>query len=77
MVLFHDVLDLVEVFLREFVAVLEDRPDLVVDGVEGVEVFLLEVPLLGLVGQQRNLVGYLLVVLDRDLDPAVLEVQEF
>ena len=47
----HDVLDLVEVFFGEFVAGLEDAADLVVDVVERVEVFLFEVPFLGLVGQ--------------------------
>lgn len=76
MVLLHDVLDLVEVLLGELVAALKDRLDLVVDGVEGVEVLLLEVPLLGLVGEQGDLVGDLFVVLDGDLDPSVLEVEE-
>ena len=64
MVLLHYVLHLVQVLLGQLVAVLEDGLDLVVDGVEGVEVLLLEVPLLRLVGQQRDLVGDLLVVLD-------------
>jgi len=75
-VLFHDVLHLVEVLLGEFVTVLEDRPNLVVDAVEGVKVLLLEVPLLGLVGEEGDFVGDLLVVLDRDLDPPVVEVEQ-
>ena len=62
MVLLHYVLHLVQVLLGQLVAVLEDGLDLVVDGVEGVEVLLLEVPLLRLVRQQRDLVGDLLVI---------------
>lgn len=62
-ILLHDILDLIEVFLGELIAVFEDGLDFVVDGVERVEVLLLEVALLRLVGQQRDLVGDLFVVL--------------
>ncbi len=62
MIFFHDVSDLIEVFLGQFIAVLKDRFNFVVDGVERVEILLLEMPLLGLVGQQRDFVCYLLVV---------------
>lgn len=76
MVFLHDVLDLVEIFLGEFVAIFENGLDLVVNSVEGVEVFLLEVPLLGLVSQQRYLVGDLLVVLHCNFDSPVVQVEE-
>lgn len=64
MVFLHYVLDLVEVFLGQLVAVFEDGLDLVVDCVEGIEVFLLEVPFLRLVGQQGDFICDFLVVLD-------------
>jgi hypothetical protein len=62
MVFFHYVLDLIEVFLGEFVTVLEDTLDLVIDRIEGVEILFLEMTLLGLVGQQRDLICYFLIV---------------
>ena len=64
MILLHDILDLIEIFLGELIAALEDGLDLVVDGVEGVEVLLLEVAFLGLVGEEGDLIGYLFVVFD-------------
>ena len=63
MILFHDILDLVEVFLGEIVAVLEDASDFMIDVIEGVEVLFLEMPLFGLVGEEGDLIGDLLVIL--------------
>ena len=62
-VLLHNVLHLVETLLRQLIAPLEDEPDLVIDRVERVEVLLLEGALLGLIDQQGDLIGDLLVVL--------------
>lgn len=72
MIFFHDVFDLIQIFLGEFIAVLENCLDLVVDCVEGVEVFLLEVPLLRLIRQQRYLVSDLLVVLNCNFDSSIV-----
>lgn len=62
-VLLHDVPDLVEVFLGQLVRSLENVLYLIVNGIERVEVFFLEVPLLGLISEEGYLIGYLLVVL--------------
>lgn len=51
MVFLHDVLDLVEVFLGQFIAIFEDGLDLVINCIEGIKVLLLKVSFLGLIGQ--------------------------
>jgi hypothetical protein len=76
MIFLHYVLYLVQILLRKLIAVFEDVLNLVVNSIEGVEVFLLEMPLLGLVSQQRNLVCDFLVVLHRYLDPAIVKVEQ-
>lgn len=63
MIFLHYVLDLIEVFLGEFVTVLEDTLDLVIDGIERIEILFLKMTFLGLVGQQRDLIGDFLIIL--------------
>lgn len=77
MILLHDVLHLVQVLFGELVTVLKNRPDLVVDHVERVEVLLLKVTLLRFINQQGNFVGYLFIILYADLDPPVVHVDHF
>lgn len=77
MVLFHDILDLVQVLLRQLIAVFKYGSNLVVDHVERVEVLLLEMSLLGLIHQQRYLICDFLVIFDTDLNPPIVHVDHF
>lgn len=77
MVLLHYVLHLVQIFLGEFIAVLKDGLDLVVNRVEGIKILLLKVPLLCLISQQWYFIGDFLIVLDGYLDPPILKIEQF
>lgn len=76
MVFLHYVFDLIEVFLGKFVAVLEDALNLMVNSIERVEILLLEMPFLGLVCQQRDLIGDFFIIFHRDLHSTVIEIQQ-
>ena len=76
MIFFHNVLDLIEILLGKFITVFKNSPDLVVDSVKRVKIFFLEVPLLSLVSQEGNLVGYLLVVFHRYLHPTIIQIEQ-
>lgn len=77
MVLLHDVFDLVEVLLGQLVAVLEYRPDFVVNHVERVKVLFLEMPLFGLINEQWYFVGDFFIVFNGNLHSPVLHVDHF
>jgi len=49
MIFLHDVFDLIEIFFRELITVLENVFDFVVDCIERIKILFLEVSFLGLI----------------------------
>jgi hypothetical protein len=76
-ILLHDVLDLVQVFLRKLIAVFKYGSYFVVYHVEGVEIIFLEMSLFGFVNQKRYFIGDFLVIFDRYFYPTVIHIDEF
>lgn len=62
MIFLHNVFDLIEIFFGELIAVLEDTLDLVIYGIERIEILFLKMTLLGLICQQRDFICYFLII---------------